>query len=537
MQKSLSSAWILCGILLLAFALRVCPLENLPSESIEFVEGRMMSDAAWPLSQIASEIPPDQAPMKYYLLHMLLYSERSEFLLRFPALVFDLASILLVFYLGSLLFDKKAALLACFLMAVSMWNIHHATLARSYPLYAFSALASTIFLYRATQGQRLRAWIFYALALAFSFYSFYPSLFVLVAQVCWFFACQGWRKAQVKRLLLSLGLFFAMAAPILLHAASAFRYRANFGNGLWGLQGYAQISQAILEHFGGMKGPLPWGIFVFFLGFIWVYFFQKKRSQALLLLLLVVVPTLLYVACFYIFRMCIVPRLFFHTYPFFLLLAAAGIMSWRHRALRLAGVIVFMLPLFLYVFHQRGIIKGTFSPSDYERQRLNLSAVASAIKEQYKSVPLDYVAVAPWPSLFFIQYYLDKANKSPVERYLRNSDKELYTACTGPDVPIYGVDSHLSMLKELAAAGRLLVVDIVSGNLSKLRGGAETVLWLKASAYRTEQKAGADFYFISPLANASTDYRKSSEIARQKLFLESRIAGQSSFWDKRGPGD
>jgi hypothetical protein len=189
------------------------------------------------------------------------------------------------------------------------------------------------------------------------------------------------------------------------------------------------------------------------------------------------------------------------------------------------------------VFHQRGIIGRVFFPSDYERQLLNFSSVASVIEEQVNVVPLDYVAVVPWPSLFFIQYYLDKPNKAPVVRYLKNSSKELYTASANPKIAMYGVDGYLSLLQSLAAAGRLLVVDVVSGNLSKLPGGAETASWIKENAHRSEHKNGADFYFIVPPANMSGDFKRSSEAARQKLLLESSIAGQSTFWDKRGPGD
>ena len=535
MRNALSSGWILAGLLLLALTLRLWPPMDLQWESLDFVEGRMMSDAAWPASQILKEIPPDQAPMKYYLLHGMLRLGRNEFLINFPSLAFDLLSMLFLFYLGRMLFDRKTALLACFFMAVSMWNIHHATLARNYPLYAFSAILSTLCLYRAAEGGKIRDWIFYGLSLAFSFYSFYPSLFVLAAQLGWFFIYHGRQRAQVKRLALSLGLFLLLAAPLMPHLITAFRYRLNFGNGLWGLQDMGEIVGAVLEHLGGLRGPIPLGFLVFVLGFIWIFCFKQQKRQALLLMLLVVVPITLYAICFYLFRMCIVPRLFFHVYPFFLLLAAAGIVSWRHGAVRAAAILVFMLPLCAYMLHQKDIFKKALFPSDYERQGMDFSSVALAIKEEYEKTPLDYVAVAPWPSLFFIQYYLDKPNKAPVIRYLKNHSKELYTAYANPKVTIYGVDGYLSLLKPLAEAGKLLVVDVVSGNLSTLPGGAATVDWLRAHAVRTEHKAGADFYFLQPRGAADDDTRASAAIARSKLLQGSSMARQSSFWDKRGP--
>jgi len=84
-------------------------------------------------------------------------------------------------------------------------------------------------------------------------------------------------------------------------------------------------------------------------------------------------------------------------------------------------------------------------------------------------------------------------------------------------------------LKPLAEAGKLLVVDVVSGNLSTLPGGAATVDWLRAHAVRTEHKAGADFYFLQPRGAADDDTRASAAIAKQKVFSESKIAKRNNF--------
>jgi hypothetical protein len=529
MKKKVLTVCLLSGILLLALALRIFPMEGLTRGGLNYSEGSMIRDAARPASQMLGEIPPDQAPMKYYFLKGMLRLGRSEFLINFPSLLFDLLSILLLFYLGEALFGRKAAVLACFFMAVSMWNIHHATLARGYPLYAFSSILSTLFLYRAVEDKKPSNWILYGLAQAFSFYSFYPSLFILAAQLCWFFVYYGQRRDLTQRLLGSLGLSFVIAIPLLLHAVTAFHYRLNFGNGLWGLQDFGEIARAVLEHLGGLRGPVPLGVLVAGWAFVWLFYVSKQRKQALLLALLVAVPILSYVLFFYAFRMCIVPRLFFHTYPFFLLLAAAGVASWRHWVWRVAGILVFILPLCLYGFHQRGWTQQALFPPDYERQNDHFSAVAKAIQDKYERTSLDYVAVVPWPALFFIQYYLDKSNRSPVMEYLSGPDHTRYAVYEDPQITIYGMDGHLSLLQVLAAAGRLLVVDVVSGNLSTLPGGAEAVAWLRKHAHRTEHNAGADFYFITPPAALGGDYKISSAAAKRELFLRSQKAGQSNF--------
>ena len=108
-QGNKGAPWVLGGILLLAFALRVCPMKDLTCGSLYFGEAQTMADAALPLSKIASWLVKDQGPLKFYLLHAVLYFGRSEVLLRAPAIFFDLASILLLFYLGTWLFNRKAA--------------------------------------------------------------------------------------------------------------------------------------------------------------------------------------------------------------------------------------------------------------------------------------------------------------------------------------------------------------------------------------------------------------------------------------------
>jgi len=516
-QEARRTMWILGSVLLLGLILRVCPLENLTRGSFEFGEGYLMANAAAPFSQIKNEILPEEAPLKYYFLHPLLYFGRSEFLVRLPALFFDLASILMLFFLGKLLFDKKTALLASFFLSISLWHIHHATMARNYPLYAFSVLASTFFLYRAAQGSGFRNWFFWGVAAAFGYYSFYPSVFILAAQLCWFFLYYGRRADLIKRLLLSLGLFSMMVAPSVSRLVVAFNRKANFRTGHWGLQGH-EIWEALRDHFGGVAGPLPLGIFIFVLSLVWLIHFQKKKRQALLLLILIVVPICCYIFCVYVFRISVMPRQFLHIYPFFLLVAAAGIMSWPHWTARLSGIFVFVLPWLFYGFSLGGFKTSGFIPFDYRRHYVDFSAVRSLIEQNYND--LDFVVVDPWPPIFSIQYYFDKNNNSPVVIGEDAEERgELYAKYSNSRITLYGVSDNLSLLKDLAAAGRLLVIDAswVIKIKDRYENSDAITAWLKANAYRSEHKYSADFYFISPPPQISQGDKASLDNARQRL--------------------
>jgi hypothetical protein len=480
-----------------------------------------MAQAALPIGKIFSEIAPDQGPLKYYLLHAVLFWGRSEFLLRLPSLFFDLASILMMFFLGRILFSRKAALLACFFMAVSIWHIHYATSIRTYPLYIFWLLTSTTCLCRAVKTLAAREWLFFAAATGMAFYSFYPSLFFLAAQVIWFFLYYGKRSDLIKRFLMSLGLFLAMVAPAAHKLWGAFSLKREHGIGIAGLHGY-RMFEDVRNHFAGVAGAYPWGIIVFALSFIWVFYFQKKKSEALLLLLSIIVPLFFLVICVYSFQMAVHARYFLFTYPFFLLMAASGIVSCSSWVARLTGVFVFLLPLGLYLFFQAGLIEKKYVPGDYAAWEGDASGVAGLIEKYHGMV--DSIVIEPFHTIYAVQYYLDKANQSPVVELLGNSGESRFCLYTNPKITLYGADGEWPLLKSLARAGRLLVIDNSGGGgIKDFKNGHAIISWLRSSSYRIERDYHADFYFISPPLSVSGNYRDSLELTRQNLYFDSRV--------------
>ena len=373
----------------------------------------------------------------------------------------------------------------------------------------------------------MREWLFYAAALVLSYYSYYWGFFFLAAQLCWFFMCYGRRTDLVKRLLMSLGLFFLAVLPWAVRLAVAFDYKIKQDPWDWGAQ-CQMIWVFLRDHFGGVVGPVPLGIIVYVLGFIWVYYFQKKKAQALLLFSLVVIPSLLDIFCQYVFRINIAPRYFLLVYPFFLLLAAAGIMSWRHWAARVAGVMVFMLPLFLYALYRVGVIDSAIIPFDYLRHGENHAAVASVIEKNYGA--LDFAVVEPPMTIFAVQYYLDRDNQSPVMELDKGEDGEKRFMYTNSKITLFGLNGDLQTLKSLAAAGRLLVVDL--GQIAHEENRDAIFSWLQANAYKSERNYrghGEDLYFFSPPAKVSGGYKTSSAEARQKFLSEAHVLRRLTY--------
>jgi hypothetical protein len=267
---------------------------------------------------------------------------------------------------------------------------------------------------------------------------------------------------------------------------------------------------------GGTTGVLPWGIFIFVLGFIWLFYFQKKKAQALLLFMLVILPICFYVFCNHIFRISVAPRYFLIVYPFFLLTAAAGIASFPSLAGRIAGTFVFLLPLCLYVFFQADRIPRFFIPNDYLLNNMYISALPSMVKRNNDA--LDFVVVKPKHAIFFFQYYLDKANRSPVVQ-VRGIFGKQYFICKNSKILLLGSEGDLPLLKYLSSAGRLLVIDFSQGTIAE---GDNVILpWLKSNASRMRHFFSTDLYYFAPPRIAG-DYKDSLATVLRKL-LDARV--------------
>ena len=69
----------------------------------------------------------------------------SEFSLRFPSIIFGSLSVLMIYLLGSLLYDKKTGIIASALLAISPFLVYYQQEARMYPMLLFLFLASRLF--------------------------------------------------------------------------------------------------------------------------------------------------------------------------------------------------------------------------------------------------------------------------------------------------------------------------------------------------------------------------------------------------------
>jgi hypothetical protein len=116
-------------------------------------------------------------------------------LLRAPALLAGTATIPLVYALGRRTLERRAAVLAAGLTALSPFMIYYSAEARAYGLMMFLLTCSTLSMLLAIDTERRRYWVLFAVFSAAAFYTHYTSAFVLGVQLLWLF----WAEPQARR--------------------------------------------------------------------------------------------------------------------------------------------------------------------------------------------------------------------------------------------------------------------------------------------------------------------------------------------------
>ena len=120
--------------------------------------------------------PPGHALLLFYWVKVF---DKSEFALRFISVISDIASILLVFLLGSRLFNRKTGLLAAFITAITMLQVVYAQEARPYALLGFLVLLSTYLFTLYYQKKHNKYLIPYTIASLAAIYVGYMAFFII----------------------------------------------------------------------------------------------------------------------------------------------------------------------------------------------------------------------------------------------------------------------------------------------------------------------------------------------------------------------
>ncbi len=120
----------------------------------------------------------------YFLLHSWLNFGENEFAIRSLSVIFGVASIPAIYFLGSKLVGKKAGLVSAVLLALHSFHVQYSQEARSYSLLILFVILSNYFFVRAVESPReTKFWIFYVISSVLAVYAHTFAVFVLFTQL------------------------------------------------------------------------------------------------------------------------------------------------------------------------------------------------------------------------------------------------------------------------------------------------------------------------------------------------------------------
>src|SRR5260370_16340344 len=124
-----------------------------------------------------------------------------------------MATVPLLYALGSRLFSKKAGLGGAFLLGVQTVHMGYSQEARRYALCVFFSVAAFYFFIRAVQEGAGKWWLLYVMSAVLAIYSHLFAVFLLPAQ--WLsLAFLDRKKTQLKPAILSATAILLLIAPV-----------------------------------------------------------------------------------------------------------------------------------------------------------------------------------------------------------------------------------------------------------------------------------------------------------------------------------
>lgn len=184
-EEPIAWTWI-AGLVIVATALRVLAL----NQQLWFDEIVTLLDSARePISQIMTQYAGQNQHILYSVLAhgaIRLFGEQP-WALRLPAVLFGVASIPALYFLGRLVTTNRAALFASALMAVNYQHVWFSQNARGYTGMLLWTLLTSLFFIRCTHNGRRRDWVMYGITAALGLYTHLMMTFVVAGHVALYF--------------------------------------------------------------------------------------------------------------------------------------------------------------------------------------------------------------------------------------------------------------------------------------------------------------------------------------------------------------
>lgn len=147
----------------------------------------------------------------------MIVSGTSEIAVRFPSVIFSVATVYITYLIGKKLFEEKTALIGATLLATSPLAIYYAQEARMYALAALGASLSVFFFLSLLKKESLLLWIGFIGSTTLTLYTDYlPYLLIPIYVVYLFLSRKSVSKDTFKTFLPALVIIFILLLPWLI---------------------------------------------------------------------------------------------------------------------------------------------------------------------------------------------------------------------------------------------------------------------------------------------------------------------------------
>ena len=281
----------------------------------------------------------------YGLLRGWMHFGATEFFVRSLSVIFSVATIPLIYLLGSRLFGRREGLIAALLLSVHAWHVRYAQEARSYSLFIALVCLSFLFFLRIVERPNRRNSILYILFSALAVYSHFFAIPVLLSQWAAFYLLPLGNAAR-RRFLRSIQIISLIISPLMIFVL--FR-------GLGPINWISRPGIAELHQFGQfLSGNGGNVLLVLYIACAIFAIYSAERSSRsnkdpqefwrhLLVAMWLLVPIVLTLG-FSLIKSVFLPRYLVMCIPALVLLAASGLSRLRPRwvaALVLAAMLGF----------------------------------------------------------------------------------------------------------------------------------------------------------------------------------------------------
>ena len=332
------SAILATFVTLLAAFLR---MHALTAKSFWLDEGISIDIARLPWPRFLHAMWSGEANMAlYYLvLRFWLIFGSSEGFVRGLSVLFSVATVPVVFFLGARLFSRRVGLLAALLLAINAYHIRYAQETRSYAMVVFFAVLATWLLAKNLQEPSSAHWGIYAAVCAMATYSHFYAVLLVPAQAI---SLLSWRRDEIpwRKLVGSFLAFGVMIVPIAVFVSAIYVLKTGAPPNLWftPLQPDSLVLLGI--DFSGVYGRLLLSLHVLAMGIAALGAARVRRggdqtSEAwgyTLLFSWLVAPVVMVVTVSLV-KPLFVPRFLSFCLPALLLLVAVGISRLRPAVL------------------------------------------------------------------------------------------------------------------------------------------------------------------------------------------------------------